>query len=1116
MSKLLTAARTTQTRWRIAAVALASFVFLPLRLIGDSVPVTNADFESVPEGIGDVPGWTVGAGEVASEVTVPIGRQVPVPRISSVLILSTAGSVSQTLSRPLQAGFMYRLTVDVGWVNGQPEGDYSVALTAGGQTLAEASPALSERGLVTAEVDYQPDLTDPLIGQPLAIVLSIPAGSLGSVEFDNVQLEATAMSPPVIVASPESQGVYFGGVAALSVTASGQGPFTYQWMHGVTFLTGANLSSLQIANFSEELAGDYAVIVSNKFGSATSSVATLTLVAFSPQIHNVPGVIQAEDFDDGGEGVGYHATSVGNAGGAYRHTDVDIYPTTDTNGVFDVSLSAGEWLRYTVVVAQSGAYRVDLRFPADDPLSGIVQLSVDGARATGPMMVPWTGPPSGSDWQTITVEPIILSAGQHFLQMSRVDAAFQNGRGMRFNYLQVTSAALRPAVIVAGTGVPGFADGAANQAQFSTNITGLDSDAQGNIYVADAGNLRLRKVSPTGQVTTLAGNGTAGQQNGPGDQAQFLTMNGVAVDSEGNCYVGEIDSAGHTNRVRKVTPEGTVSTFYEESHNQLPYTSSDQTLTSVGVDGSGRIVFSTLESGSQLSTLIAISQGSRSVLKADTMSGSGGFEIVGAVTCGHSTNINYLEFDYSEAAYPNVNTWTLNSRTPSGSENSLVLRSCNCNGFPTGLAVSSAGELYVGLDGGIQRVLSDASAQWVNPGPGFTGPLTADYGGNVYGFQNNKLYEVLLNYPAVALSLFTEGGGAVVASPQGSYLSNAVAQITATPSEGLEFLHWQGDVMATNSQVNIRMDTHKTIEAIFGAQVDVGSNPGGTVTREPDLTAYPFNSQVTLTAQPDTGFEFLHWSDGDTNKVRAITVTAGMTLQAMFSALPQFTLRAEALLGIGGTVTAVPAQATYFRDTQVTLYARPATGYVFQTWLDGDLSDPRIITMESNTTVFAGFAPGQGTPASIITPPKDVTAAAGDKVTFNVTATGSALVEYQWSHDGKPILGETHTTLSLPGVQALDAGTYSVKVYNSVDSANASAILSIISGSRPLITSVQQLNGQIQFTMSGTTGQQYKLESSPDLSTWTPATTLTNTQGTVSYSATMGGGNLFYRASVVQ
>lgn len=119
--------------------------------------------------------------------------------------------------------------------------------------------------------------------------------------------------------------------------------------------------------------------------------------------------------------------------------------------------------------------------------------------------------------------------------------------------------------IVSGSGVPGFADGPPDQARFSTSITGLDVDLAGNIYVTDSGNLRVRKVAPDGTVSTLAGNGTAGDVDGPGSQAQFsMWLNGVAVDGSNNAYV--IDGSGGPNKIRKIDPAGIVSTFYLESH----------------------------------------------------------------------------------------------------------------------------------------------------------------------------------------------------------------------------------------------------------------------------------------------------------------------------------------------------------------------------------------------------------------------------------------------------------------------------------------------------------------------------------------------------------------------
>ena len=62
----------------------------------------------------------------------------------------------------------------------------------------------------------------------------------------------------------------------------------------------------------------------------------------------LPGIIQAEDFDDGGASVAYLDTTSGNRGGVYRQTDVDIEATSDAGGGFDIGWArAGEWLQYT-------------------------------------------------------------------------------------------------------------------------------------------------------------------------------------------------------------------------------------------------------------------------------------------------------------------------------------------------------------------------------------------------------------------------------------------------------------------------------------------------------------------------------------------------------------------------------------------------------------------------------------------------------------------------------------------------------------------------------------------------------------------------------------------------
>jgi streptogramin lyase len=120
---------------------------------------------------------------------------------------------------------------------------------------------------------------------------------------------------------------------------------------------------------------------------------------------------------------------------------------------------------------------------------------------------------------------------------------------------KVTPAGL-VSTIAGKAGVPGFTDGVDTAARFNLPEA-LAVDAAGNIYVADSGNDAIRKITPGGTVTTLAGNGSAGNANGNGRSASFNSPFGIAVDASGNVYIADSGN----NLVRKITPGGAVSTF---------------------------------------------------------------------------------------------------------------------------------------------------------------------------------------------------------------------------------------------------------------------------------------------------------------------------------------------------------------------------------------------------------------------------------------------------------------------------------------------------------------------------------------------------------------------------
>ena len=120
----------------------------------------------------------------------------------------------------------------------------------------------------------------------------------------------------------------------------------------------------------------------------------------------------------------------------------------------------------------------------------------------------------------------------------------------------------------AGTGPSGFSGdgGPATSARLSLYALGLATDSDGNVYIADLGNHRVRKVNTGGTISTVAGNGSAGAtgDGGPALSAPLFSgpvmtesLQGMAVDGAGNLYIPD----SFAGRVRKVTPDGTISLF---------------------------------------------------------------------------------------------------------------------------------------------------------------------------------------------------------------------------------------------------------------------------------------------------------------------------------------------------------------------------------------------------------------------------------------------------------------------------------------------------------------------------------------------------------------------------
>ena len=152
---------------------------------------------------------------------------------------------------------------------------------------------------------------------------------------------------------------------------------------------------------------------------------------------SIPGLIEAENFDEGGGGVAYHDSSPGNSGGQYRQTDVDVASTIDSPGGYALGyVAAGEWLKYSVSVASGGSYTLDARV-ASPGAGGTFHVEIDGVDATGPLAVPSSG---GWDiYRTLTVNNIALTVGPRVLRVV-FDTNGVTGFWGNLNYLRWSAA----------------------------------------------------------------------------------------------------------------------------------------------------------------------------------------------------------------------------------------------------------------------------------------------------------------------------------------------------------------------------------------------------------------------------------------------------------------------------------------------------------------------------------------------------------------------------------------------------------------------------------------------------------------------------------------------------
>ncbi len=359
----------------------------------------------------------------------------------------------------------------------------------------------------------------------------------------------------------------------------------------------------------------------------------------------------------------------------------------------------------------------------------------------------------------------------------------------------------------AGRTTPGSADGNGSSASFNLP-NAVSVDASGNVYVADKNNNKIRKISPTGEVTTLAGSGVAGSADGIGSSASFYNPNGVAVDASGNVYVADKNN----HKIRKISPMGMVSTLAGSGE----YGSTDGSGSSasfsfpddVAVDTSGNVYVVDMNNKirkiSPIGTVSTLA-GSGKQGSADGIGSSATFNFPEGVAVDASGNV-YVADKNNHKIRKISPTGMVSTLAGSGAQGSADGSGSSASfNKPNGVAVDTSGNVYVAdTDNNKIRKISPSGMVSTLAGSGKTGSVDGsgssasfsmpsgvevDASGNVYVadtysnkirkinggyFVSQKLPQGLSIDPATGVV----SGTPMVASPQTTYT------ITATNSYG--------------------------------------------------------------------------------------------------------------------------------------------------------------------------------------------------------------------------------------------------------------------------------------------------------------------------------------------
>jgi sugar lactone lactonase YvrE len=631
-------------------------------------------------------------------------------------------------------------------------------------------------------------------------------------------------------------------------------------------------------------------------------------------------------------------------------------------------------------------------------------------------------------------------------------------------------------------GVTGHVDGTGSAASFGDMI-GLTIDGSGNLFVADDVNSTIRKVTPSGVVTTFAGTtGITGSSDGTGSAARFNSPYGVGADHSGNVYVADTLSS----TIRAITPSGVVTTL-AGTLNQVGSVDATGTSakftypTAICADSNGNLyvadyynqdIRKVVVSSAAVSTLA----GSPAFVGYADGTGTGArFNAPFGIVTDSSGNI-YL----ADSGNTTVRKITASAvvTTVAGSAGAGFSDGAGSSaGFfePTNICTDPSGNMYVADESNhtIRKVTPGGVVTTFAGSPGASGSsdgtgsaaqfyypfgVASDAAGNIFvADRSNHIIRKITPAGVVTTIAGTVGKAGSVNGAGTAAEFNLPEGITVDANGNIFVAEGQND--------DVRMiSSSGTVTTLAGNPGVVGSNDGTG-------SAAQFNLPAGVAVD---GNDNVYVADYGNNTVRKITSAGVTTTIAGQPGIPgsadgtgtaatfysptgiaidpsgnlyiaeesNNTIRKITQAGVVTTLAGVPYSTVTVngQTTKVGIGSSDGTGSA------AEFDAPDGITLDSSGNIYVADT-GNGeirkgyysTSPVISTQPLDQFVSPGGSATFTVAATGAGTLSYQWNYDGTAISGATGASYTVTNAQLAEGGQYSVTVTNANGSATSTS-----------------------------------------------------------------------------